>query len=261
MGFAVLFAFAVDGPAWTRVVAGLFGGWFIFVAIEANAANKKAAVDEARRAEEEARQAWDDYRAATLAFQEHVRRIIMKHASTLQRKRLMLVRVDDYGNTFTDAWDREKEYFLANVIAPDGSAASWKQEHLAFTMDAIEVGAQKPQDATAAVDVATMDPYVYEHYCAALLKEAGWETRVTQASGDQGIDVIASKDNKVLVVQAKRYANSVGNAAVQQIFAGKQYMGADFAAVVSPAAFTRSAMELARTTGVMLLHHDELKTL
>ena len=39
---------------------------------------------------------------------------------------------------------------------------------------------------------------------------------MTKASGDQGIDLIAEKNDLKIGVQAKGYAESVGNAAIQQ---------------------------------------------
>lgn len=81
----------------------------------------------------------------------------------------------------------------------------------------------------------------------------------TPASGDQGIDVIASYGNVKAVFQCKKYAQPVGNGAVQEIVAGKQFERADIAAVVSNATFTTSAKQLASTTGVHLLHYSELQ--
>jgi len=53
----------------------------------------------------------------------------------------------------------------------------------------------------------------------------------------------------------------VGNAAVQEAIAGKAFVGADLAVVVSPAPFTRSAIELANVAGVRLMHHEQLAEL
>lgn len=110
-----------------------------------------------------------------------------------------------------------------------------------------------------AVDVESLDPVQFEHFCADALRNDGWDARVTQASGDQGIDVIASYGNVKAVFQCKKYAQPVGNGAVQEIAAGKQFERADIAAVVSNATFTPSAKQLASTTGVHLLHYSELQ--
>jgi len=109
-----------------------------------------------------------------------------------------------------------------------------------------------------AVNIESLDPIAFEHYCAELLRNDGWDARVTQASGDQGIDVIATRKNVKAVFQCKKYAQPVGNGAVQEIVAGKQFEQADVAAVVSNATFTPSAKQLAGTTGVHLLHYSEL---
>lgn len=106
-----------------------------------------------------------------------------------------------------------------------------------------------------------IDPYEYEKFCGRILKNAGWNTEVTKSSGDQGVDVIASKFGIKVALQVKKYSSPVGNDAVQQIFAGKQFYKADYAAVVCTAGFTRSAYELARSAGVHLLHHNELQDL
>ena len=106
-----------------------------------------------------------------------------------------------------------------------------------------------------------MDPIQYEHLVADTLKELGWKTRTTKGSGDQGIDVIATMNGKKLVIQCKLYSSNVGNAAVQEIVAGKAYEQAQFAAVVTNAKFTRSAIQLAKANDVFLLHHDQLHKL
>jgi len=103
-----------------------------------------------------------------------------------------------------------------------------------------------------------MDPIDYERYCALQLEKAGWVTRLTAATGDQGADVIASRGGKILVLQCKLYSTPVGNDAVQQVIAARQFQSADLSGVVSNQPFTRSAKELALVTNVRLFHHEEL---
>ena len=66
-------------------------------------------------------------------------------------------------------------------------------------------------------------------------------------------------DGLVVVLQCKLYSKPVGNAAVQE--AGMAFHKASHAAVVSNAAFTRQARELASASGVVLLHHEQLTDL
>ncbi len=60
------------------------------------------------------------------------------------------------------------------------------------------------------------------------------------------------------VFQVKKYSNPVGNKAVQEIVAGKQFEKADIAAVVTNNTYTASAKQIANSTGVYLLHYSEL---
>jgi len=103
-----------------------------------------------------------------------------------------------------------------------------------------------------------MSPIEYEHFIVNILNSSGWIARATTSTGDQGIDVIAEADNIKIVIQCKLYSSNVGNSAVQEIIAGKVFEKADYAAVVSNANYTRSARQLASSSGVFLMHHDEL---
>jgi restriction system protein len=110
------------------------------------------------------------------------------------------------------------------------------------------------------IDIENLTPFEFEHYCADILKANGWKNaRVTQASGDQGIDIVAEYGDLKAVFQCKKYSSPVGNKAVQEIIAGKQFSQADIASVVSNVSYTQSAKQLAQTTGVHLLHYSELR--
>ena len=60
------------------------------------------------------------------------------------------------------------------------------------------------------------------------------------------------RGGKTYAIQCKNYAGAVGNAAVQEAYAGAEYYGCDVPAVVCPTMFTASARELAESTGVEL---------
>ncbi|AEK58641.1 restriction endonuclease [Acidithiobacillus caldus] len=108
---------------------------------------------------------------------------------------------------------------------------------------------------------AQMGPIEYERYCAEILRRDGWHTEMTPASGDQGVDVVATLQGFKAVLQCKRYSKPVGNRAVQEILAGKTYYRSDIAAVVSTAPYTPSAQALAKRCGVLLLSHTDLPDL
>lgn len=109
-------------------------------------------------------------------------------------------------------------------------------------------------------DVSDLTPLAYEDYCALLLRDAGWRAHTTPRQ-DQGVDVVATLRGTKAAIQCKMYSNPVGNRAVQEVVAGRLHYGAQIAVVVSTAPYTRSAYELAASTQVLLLHHDQLPML
>lgn len=104
-----------------------------------------------------------------------------------------------------------------------------------------------------------MTPEEFEHYCAAVLREMKWKARVTQASGDQGVDIVADKRGMRIVIQCKKYSKPVGNRAVQEIVAGIAHEGARRGVVVTTSDYTPAAVRLAASNQVLLLHHADLR--
>ena len=93
----------------------------------------------------------------------------------------------------------------------------------------------------------------FEEYCMKILRKNGfYNIEGTSTSGDFGVDILAEKKRKLYAVQCKRYSHSVGNSAVQQVFSGKDFYEADYAAVMTNNSFTRAAIETANKNGVIL---------
>lgn len=198
-------------------------------------------------------------------------RLINQHIATLARKWDQTIYQDDYGNYLFDRWLREFDYFFDNVLRKDEEIAAslsspqreiWAKK-IAYETVSNAIGdykiTQLKSNSHLSVNVDDLDPVEFEHYCADRLRNSGWDVRVTQASGDQGIDLIANRGNVKAVFQCKKYSQPVGNGAVQEIIAGKQFEQAHIAAVVSNSTYTQSAKQLATTTGVHLLHFTELE--
>lgn len=194
-------------------------------------------------------------------FRALVRRISRHHAETLALRRRQERFIDAYGNTIEDGWLRERDYFVARTVMPriEARFADYAETRFDEMTEIVERVARRYPLPEA--DESPEDGIAYERFCAELLQQAGWRARPTQASGDQGCDVIAERDGVRLVVQCKRYGRPVGNAAVQEAAAAALHWSADMAAVVSNAGFTPAARKLAGTTGVRLLHHDALADL
>lgn len=107
------------------------------------------------------------------------------------------------------------------------------------------------QEELAIID--TMDGIEFEEYLSIILTSNGYQSSVTKASGDQGADLIIEKNNIKYAVQAKRYSNTVGNTAVQEVVSSKLFYGLDNAIVITNNYFTHSARELAKRCDVELI--------
>ena len=115
-----------------------------------------------------------------------------------------------------------------------------------------------------AVSVENMSGTEFEHFCADLLRINGYSNvRVVAGTGDQGIDVLAEKDDMKWAFQCKRWGaeTRVGNDVVQKTFAGKAFYHCDIAVVITTSSFTLKAEEYARETGVLLWDKDKLYNL
>lgn len=104
-----------------------------------------------------------------------------------------------------------------------------------------------------------MDGSEFEYFCAGLLRRNGFSNvRVTSQSGDQGVDILATKNNIHYAIQCKRYKKALNNGPIQEVHAGKAYYGCDVGVVMTNSYFTRSAVDLARSTGTLLWDREVL---
>ncbi len=101
-------------------------------------------------------------------------------------------------------------------------------------------------------DIDIMSGYDFEKFVAELFQKMGYKSYATQESNDQGIDVVAKRDDITIAIQAKCYSQPVGNHAIMEAVAGMKYYDADKAMVVTNSTFTRSAIELAKKNNVQL---------
>lgn len=104
-----------------------------------------------------------------------------------------------------------------------------------------------------------MEGHDFEYFCADLLRKNGFiNVEVTKGSGDQGIDIIAYKDDIKYGIQCKCYSSDINNKAVQEAFAGKTFYNCHVAVVLTNRHFTSSAKELAQRNGVLLWDREKL---
>lgn len=107
-----------------------------------------------------------------------------------------------------------------------------------------------------------MEGHDFEHYCADLLRRAGFlEVEVTRGSGDYGVDILAERDGVTYAVQCKRYDGPVGVKAVQEVYAGRDYYDRMVGAVMTNQYFTRPAVEVAQKLKILLWDRGYLESM
>ena len=85
----------------------------------------------------------------------------------------------------------------------------------------------------------------FENFLSDVFIGLGFEVQTTKASGDQGVDLVLTKSELRIAVQAKGYPHStVGNDAVMQVVAGMNHYRCARCVVVTNSTFTRAAVEL-----------------
>lgn len=98
----------------------------------------------------------------------------------------------------------------------------------------------------------------FEQFVGHLFILDGYQVGYTLKSNDKGIDVIARRNGISIGIQCKRYGSTVGIEAVQEVFAGKSFYSLDKAMVITNNYFTKAAIDLADSTGVVLWDRDVL---
>lgn len=107
-------------------------------------------------------------------------------------------------------------------------------------------------------DIDQMDGVEFEQFLVKLFSSMKYKVSITQASRDQGADLIIENFTGKTIVQAKRYTGNVSNSAVQEAVAAISHYDCNNAMVVTNSYFTESAKELAKSNNVELWDRENL---
>ena len=221
-----------------------------------------------------------------LAREKEVARILDHHKVRVSKFLEIVFRkkttLDDYGEEDSTAFDKEFDRFITKLAESEhtiqaenrGKKSRSHSEYMDTMLRPVSsllkaklhsmfttYYQERSQDLSSRpVEVEKMSGIEFEVYLIEEFKKCGvTDIHGTKAVGDQGADILFSYSGRRIVVQAKRYTGSVGNAAVQQVNAAKGFYKVDDAWVVTNSKFTSSAEELARQLNVYLLDGQELR--
>lgn len=98
-----------------------------------------------------------------------------------------------------------------------------------------------------------MDPIRFEQAVADFFQQQGYVVKLTPRSYDYGVDVIASKENERVAVQAKMYEQrQVNYQDVMYLFAGRTIYDCDIAVLITSGKISVDARRVAEKLGVKL---------
>ena len=119
------------------------------------------------------------------------------------------------------------------------------------------------------VNIAAMHWEDFEHLVGELFEKefttTGGEVKVTQASADGGVDAVAFDPDPIrggkIVIQAKRYTNTVGVAAVRDLYGTVMNEGATKGILVTTSDYGKDSYEFAKDKPLTLLNGSNLLAL
>jgi restriction system protein len=107
-----------------------------------------------------------------------------------------------------------------------------------------------------------LTPSEFESLITNLFQKMGLETRLTQASRDGGVDCVAFDPRPIfggkVVIQAKRYKNTVGVSAVRDLYGTMQNEGASKGILVTTSGYGKASFEFAEGKPIELLSGSNL---
>jgi restriction system protein len=101
----------------------------------------------------------------------------------------------------------------------------------------------------------------FEQFLSRAFEALGYQVQTTKASGDQGADLIVTGKGMRMAVQAKGYADRVGNHAVMEVVAGMNYYQCTSCLVITNSHFTTAAKELAPKNRCQLIDGTQIPDL
>jgi restriction system protein len=110
---------------------------------------------------------------------------------------------------------------------------------------------------SSATNLMDLNPYEFEQLVANLFGQMGLESKLTRSSRDGGVDCVAYDARPVLggkvVIQAKRYRNTVGVSAVRDLFGTMMNEGANKGILVTTSGYGPDAFDFAKDKPIELI--------
>jgi HJR/Mrr/RecB family endonuclease len=195
-----------------------------------------------------------------IEYERFKKLILSKHPKTVQQT------IDGFLDEYENPTNKEKE-FLQQQFREHGNNFSlsdinelcnFRANTRKITRFERSLDWKQPPTFT---DIDAMTGYEFEIFIVDLFIKLGYVVvEKRKRSHEQGLDLLLLKHGERIAVQIKRYKRPVGNRAVQQALAAREYYGCQRAIVVANSVFTTPARQLAARCNVELWDRTILLT-
>jgi hypothetical protein len=109
-------------------------------------------------------------------------------------------------------------------------------------------------------DLRAFSPELFDDWCAARLRDQGYQVTAVGGLSDPGIDLIAERESERLVVQCKRWfgARPVGEPQLGDLYGAMHHEHANGAVVITTGVFSEPALSWAKGKPIQLWDVDRL---
>lgn len=109
--------------------------------------------------------------------------------------------------------------------------------------------------------VKKMDGVSFEKFIALMFTLRGYKVEFTPSTADQGVDLIAVRNQERIAIQCKRWDDPVGPEAVQEVFTGKSLYDCTKGILVTTASLTSQAQKMANKLDITYWDKDSIEAL
>jgi len=98
----------------------------------------------------------------------------------------------------------------------------------------------------------------FEHHLADLYARQGYSVALTKTSGDEGIDIVLTRDGKRTIVQCKQHSKPVGPAIARELYGALVASRAHSAILACTSGFTVGVLDFVRDKPIELIDVDAI---
>jgi|GEM_PF-2864481 len=220
--------------------------------------------------------------------QDEIKYFLEKYLNVLAQKNNQLIYKDEYGDWNFDDWWKECHKFINSKMLQQKYKLGKEAKNVYFTLNTVSWSIWDDDDdmnmMTKIIDKYVdeyienlpddedinessidnqesflNDPILFEKYVIGLFKSYGWTISITKKTKEQASYLVAINEIGLTeIVLCISNVKTVGQSAVREIYSAKSQYNGHIGMIITNAAYTESARQLAESLDVYLLHYETL---